>query len=118
MVTPRHLSGSSASHVYGLATPEPRDLPYSEAERVSWRGWYLLGVVGIHLTEIDGKLHLSVDKFLPQPMLLMTQGGGEMWLALDPDIRVSAPTAGAPAERIRLQFGDMPIVALRSEGRR
>ncbi|RLE20817.1 MAG: hypothetical protein DRJ65_17415, partial [Acidobacteria bacterium] len=77
-------------------------------------GSYFLGSMGIHLTEKDGKLQLAIDGFIP-PMDLLYQGNSELWLALDPDTRISIEGAGSPAAQARLMFMDMEMIGVRQE---
>jgi hypothetical protein len=73
-----------------------------------------MGSMGIHLTKKDGKLQLAIDGFIP-PMDLQYQGNRELWLAVDPDTRISIEDAGTPEAQARLMFMDMEMVGIRSK---
>ena len=103
-----------ARAVLGLPQPEPKDLPLTAQEIDGMIGSYFLGSMGIHLTEKDGKLQLAIDGFIP-PMDLLYQGNSELWLALDPDTRISIEGAGSPAAQARLMFMDMEMIGVRQE---
>jgi CubicO group peptidase (beta-lactamase class C family) len=103
-----------ARAVLGLPLPEPKDLPLTAQEIDDLSGSYFMGSMGIHLTEKEGKLQLAIDGFIP-PMDLSYQGNGELWLAVDPDTRISIEGAGTPTAKARLMFMDMEMVGIRSK---
>lgn len=112
---PNYIERQVARAALGLPKPEPQDLPLTKKEIARWSGTYLMGALGIHLTETDGELYLSVDMFLPHPMKLLHQGGGEFWLEADPDNRLYFDPMESPATRVKVNFSDMIMIAVRSE---
>jgi len=110
---PAMIEHQVARAVFGLPQPQPKSLPLTARDIENWGGTYLLGTMGIHVTQKDGKLLLAIDGFLP-PMELLNQGNGELWLRADPDTRVYFDTSTAPARKVRLMFMDMEMVAVRS----
>jgi len=112
---PDAIERQVARAVLELPQPEPKDVPLTPQEIASWSGSYYVGPMGIHLTEKDGALHFSLDKWLPHPMKLLYQGDGELWLAADPDNRVYLDPTKSPADEVRLLFSSMIMTAVRSE---
>jgi CubicO group peptidase (beta-lactamase class C family) len=114
---PDEIERRVAREALGLPWPSPESLPLSENELAAWPGTYRLGIISILISATDEGLSLAVPGLLPQPLQLLKQRNGELWLAADPDLRILLPAADESPKTgsswARLASGDMWLVAPR-----